>query len=102
MPRPSTVFLAIIIALFGLTLAGLVYFLKSATATASVDLLFSPGLYWWLFALFAQAAVLQTTREAARAIIAAIEAGPDATAAAMRRAVRPASNPRDAAAKEVL
>ena len=53
--RISTVFLAIIVAQFGLTLAGLVYFLKTATAEASVGLLFSPALYWWLFALFALA-----------------------------------------------
>jgi len=62
---------------------------------------------WFLFCLFCLASLLQTIREAARAIIdaihenaeslfAAIGASPGATAAAMRRAVR------RAAAKEAV
>jgi len=97
MPRPSTVYLAITVALAALTLGlpGSVF--VNGTSEAAVGYLFSGGLYCWLFALFVLAAVLQTIREAAWAVTAAITASPDATALAMRRAVRPTANAKDGA-----
>jgi len=95
MPRPSTVYLAITVALAALTLGLLGSVFVNGTSEAAVGYLFSGGLYCWLFALFVLAAVLQTIRESARAVIAAITAGPDATARAMRRAVRPAPAGKD-------
>ncbi|HKI19675.1 MAG TPA: hypothetical protein VKA15_17440 [Isosphaeraceae bacterium] len=77
--------------LAALTLVGFGVVLTYATSEAAVNIVFSAGVFWWLFALFSLAAVLQTIREAARAVIVAIQASPDATAAAMRRAVRPAA-----------
>jgi len=95
--RTSTLYLRLIVALSALTLVALGVVLTQATSEAAVNLIFSAGVFWWLSYLFALAAVLQTIREAAWAVTAAITASPDATALAMRRAVRPTANAKDGA-----
>jgi hypothetical protein len=81
--RASTVYLAIIAALAILTVAGFLNVVANATSEAAAGIVFSAGVFWWLFAL---AAVLQAIREAPRPVVIAIGASPDATAVAMRPA----------------
>jgi hypothetical protein len=51
---------------------------------------------WFLLALFGLMAIIQTIRDAAHGIVAALAAQPDEIAAALRRAVKPAATLVDA------